>query len=43
MSEDRQHPHIPKLKQDFAEGRLNRREFLRYSTLLGLSAGAAYG
>jgi peptide/nickel transport system substrate-binding protein len=39
----REHPYIPKLKEDLAAGRITRREFLRYSTLLGLSAGAAYG
>jgi peptide/nickel transport system substrate-binding protein len=33
---------IPKLKRYYAEGRLSRRDFLRQSTLLGLSAGAAY-
>jgi peptide/nickel transport system substrate-binding protein len=37
-----EHSWIPKLKQLFAEGRLDRREFLRTTTLLGLSAGAAY-
>ena len=42
MSEPRQHSYIPKLKQQFAEGRCSRREFLRTSTLLGLSASAAY-
>ena len=41
MSE-KQHSHIPKLKQEFAEGKIDRREFLRYSTLLGMSAAAAY-
>ncbi|MDJ0607431.1 MAG: ABC transporter substrate-binding protein [Kiloniellales bacterium] len=41
MSE-RQHPHIPKLKEQLVEGTIDRREFLRYSTLLGLSASAAY-
>ena len=30
------------LKRDFADGRLSRREFLRNSTLLGLSAASAY-
>ena len=43
MSEKREHPAIPKLKEEFADGKLSRREFLRYSTLLGVSAGAAYG
>jgi peptide/nickel transport system substrate-binding protein len=42
MSEDREHSYIPKLKQQFAEGRCSRREFLRTSTLLGVSAAAAY-
>lgn len=42
MSENREHPGIPKLKQQFADGRIERREFLRYATLLGLSASAAY-
>jgi peptide/nickel transport system substrate-binding protein len=36
------HPYLPKLRQQFAEGRVSRREFLRTATLLGLSAGAAY-
>ncbi|MCB0164213.1 MAG: ABC transporter substrate-binding protein [Anaerolineae bacterium] len=35
------HPAIPDLAQDLRHGRLTRREFLRYATLLGLSAGAA--
>ena len=43
MSEKKEHPAIPKLKEQFADGQLSRREFLRYSTLLGVSAGAAYG
>jgi peptide/nickel transport system substrate-binding protein len=42
MTEEREHIHIPKLKEQFAEGKISRREFLRYSTLLGLSATAAY-
>lgn len=42
MSENREHVYIPRLKEDFSEGRIDRREFLRYSTLLGLSATAAY-
>ena len=36
------HPAIPKLTNDFTEGAITRREFLRTVTLLGLSAGAAY-
>ena len=42
MSENRVHPGIPKLRQQFADGKIERREFLRYATLLGLSASAAY-
>lgn len=37
------HPHIRILKEQLVEGRIDRREFLRLSTLLGLSATAAYG
>jgi len=40
--EDREHPLIPELQEQLAEGKISRRQFLRYSTLLGLSAGAAY-
>jgi peptide/nickel transport system substrate-binding protein len=43
MTKQREHPYIPKLKEWFCEGKISRREFLRSSTLLGLSAGAAYG
>jgi len=39
----RPHPYLATLKRNFAEGRVDRREFLRTATLLGLSAGAAYG
>jgi len=42
MSERREHSYIKTLKEQFAEGRIPRREFLRTATLLGLSAGAAY-
>ena len=42
MSEKKEHRHIPKLQEELAEGKITRREFLRYSTLLGLSATAAY-
>ena len=42
MSEWREHSYIPKLKEQFCEGKIDRREFLRYSTLLGMSATAAY-
>ena len=36
------HPYIPELKELYNQGRITRREFLRNSTLLGLSAAAAY-
>ena len=39
---DKEHRHISKLKEELAGGNITRRDFLRYSTLLGLSAVAAY-
>ena len=42
MTEPREHSYIPTLKRQFAEGKVDRREFLRTATLLGMSAGAAY-
>ena len=42
MDNAREHSYIPTLKRHFAEGRVDRREFLRTATLLGMSAGAAY-
>ena len=36
------HPYLPKLLEQFQAGKVDRREFLRTSTLLGLSAGAAF-
>jgi len=38
----REHPYYAKLQEQLAEGRLDRREFVRYSALLGVSASAAY-
>ena len=35
------HPAIPEIKDDLDKGKLTRRDFLRYSTLLGMSAFAA--
>jgi len=35
------HPTIPELKDDLDKGKLTRRDFLRYATLLGMSAAAA--
>ena len=43
MSEIREHPYIPTLKKQLVERKIDRREFLRTSTLLGLSAATAYG
>lgn len=36
------HPYLPTLAEQFKAGKVDRREFLRTSTLLGLSAAAAY-
>ncbi|MFQ5773679.1 MAG: ABC transporter substrate-binding protein [Kiloniellaceae bacterium] len=38
----KEHPYIDTLRQCLAEGKIGRRDFLRSSTLLGLSAAAAY-
>ena len=35
------HALIPDLKRELVDGRIDPREFLRYATLLGMSAGAA--
>ena len=37
------HPYIPELIEELRQKKIGRREFLRTSTLLGLSATAAYG
>lgn len=42
MRETKEHAYIATLKAQLAGGKLDRREFLRSATLLGLSAGAAY-
>ena len=42
MASDRDHPYLNTLKQNLADGVIGRREFLRTSTLLGLSAASAY-
>ena len=36
------HPAIPEAHRQLEEGRISRRDFLRLSTLLGMSAGVAY-
>jgi peptide/nickel transport system substrate-binding protein len=43
MTDRKEHSHISTLKRLFAENIIDRREFLRTATLLGLSASAAYG
>ena len=42
MREKREHSYIPELKEQLRTGRVDRREFLRTATLLGMSATAAY-
>ena len=42
MSDDTQHPYIPVLQRDLRRRAIDRREFLRSATLLGMSAAAAY-
>ena len=37
------HPYVPELCEQLRKGGVNRREFLRTATLLGVSAGVAYG
>ena len=36
------HPYVPELQEQLRQGKLDRREFLRTATLLGVSATAAY-
>jgi peptide/nickel transport system substrate-binding protein len=36
------HPYVPELYEQFRKGHVDRREFLRTATLLGVSAAAAY-
>jgi len=36
------HPYYATLQEQLADGRLDRREFVRYAALLGVSAGSAY-
>ena len=43
MKSDTDNRHIRYLKKMLTEGKVDRREFLRSATLLGLSAAAAYG
>jgi peptide/nickel transport system substrate-binding protein len=41
MSEKKQHATIPYLQDQLQKGKVSRREFMRYATLLGMSVGAA--
>ena len=38
---DKIHPAVHELKEEVRKGNLTRREFMRYATLLGMSAAAA--
>jgi peptide/nickel transport system substrate-binding protein len=42
MTADREHPYLPRLRGELQRGSIDRREFLRTATLLGVAAGAAY-
>ncbi len=42
MTEEWQHVLVPKLRGQLRDGSMNRREFIRLATLLGVAAGAAY-
>jgi len=43
ISTNRVHPAVKEMEKSLAEGKCSRREFLRTTTLLGLSAATAYG
>lgn len=43
MKENKKHPYLDQLKSDMDNKRIDRREFLRKSVLLGMSVSAAYG
>lgn len=42
MGQDKPHPYLPKLFDQLEKSTIDRREFLRTATLLGLSAASAY-
>src|SRR5579883_340633 len=42
MPDDKPNPNVESLKSQLAEGKIDRREFLRFATLMGMSAAAAY-
>ncbi|MEE8381703.1 MAG: ABC transporter substrate-binding protein [Thermodesulfobacteriota bacterium] len=41
MKKTKNHPYIPELRDLLEKGQVTRREFMRYATLLGMSAGVA--
>ena len=41
MSDESKMPHLDKLRTQLADGRMNRREFVRFATLLGIAAPTA--
>jgi peptide/nickel transport system substrate-binding protein len=41
MSQRKQHAAIPYLQDQLQKGKVSRREFIRYATLLGMSVSAA--
>jgi peptide/nickel transport system substrate-binding protein len=41
MSDNSKTPHLDKLRSQLADGRMNRREFVRFATLIGIGAPAA--
>lgn len=43
MTTAREHPYLPRLRKELQCGSIDRREFLRTATLLGVAAGTAYG
>ena len=42
MTNAREHPYLPKLRDELRRGNIDRRGFLRTATLLGVAAGTAY-
>jgi peptide/nickel transport system substrate-binding protein len=42
MKTPHEHPYLPRLRDELRRGSIERREFLRTATLLGIAAGAAY-
>jgi peptide/nickel transport system substrate-binding protein len=42
MRSEPKHPLLDKVERQFFDGKMNRRDFIRFSTLLGVGAGTAY-